>query len=67
MTSGLHCRIVSLKTNSTEVTVTITNQINQQQLILQGLERLTIYNYCVSAFVNNTTTGFQVCGILETG
>ena len=67
LTSGLHCRIVSLKANSTEVPVTITNQINQQQLILKGLERRTVYSYCVSAFVNNTTTGLQVCGILETG
>jgi len=67
MTSGLYCRIVSLKTNSSEVPVTITNQVDQQQLILRGLERLTIYNFCVAAFVNNTITGFQVCGILETG
>jgi len=65
-TSGLHCRIVSLKHNLTEVPVTVTFQINQQRLILQGLEHLTMYSYCVSAFVNNTIIGIQVCGRFET-
>jgi len=66
-TSDLHCRIVSLKINTTEVPVTVTFQINQQQLILQELKHHTLYSFCVSAFINNMIIGIEVCGRFKTG
>ena len=69
MTSGLQCGIVSLLVNFEEVPLIDVHQRGQCQLLLEGLNSSTIYDYCVSAFdtVTNNTIGFQLCGNFETG